>query len=328
MKETLFTRALVREFGNISHVMQLEQQALPPLAAGQVRVKMAFATINPSDIITISGAYRSRIALPFVPGFEGMGRISQSDDPSLRVGQRVLPVGSMGAWQHYKDSDPQWCFTLPDFVTDQQAATSYVNPMTALLMLTEALQRSPGMRIIINAANSAIGKMLIRIANHLGLTPIAIVRQAENLGLFRGCTTEQVLNSSAETYPQALAAIARQGGAAAILDCIGGEASLMLAQALMPGGQFIHYGLLSGQPIPATFWRSRPDIRFSNFHLRLWVHHHDKALVQRRINEVMTLIRDGVIATDIVAEYALEEIDKAVRDVQSGELKGKILLRL
>nr|WP_240343529.1 zinc-dependent alcohol dehydrogenase family protein [Erwinia persicina] len=212
MKETLFTRALVREFGNISHVMQLEQQALPPLAAGQVRVKMAFATINPSDIITISGAYRSRIALPFVPGFEGMGRISQSDDPSLRVGQRVLPVGSMGAWQHYKDSDPQWCFTLPDFVTDQQAATSYVNPMTALLMLTEALQRSPGMRIIINAANSAIGKMLIRIANHLGLTPIAIVRKAENLGLFRGCTTEQVLNSSAETYPQALAAIARQGG--------------------------------------------------------------------------------------------------------------------
>lgn len=328
MKETLFTRALVREFGNISHVMQLEQQALPPLAAGQVRVKMTFATINPSDIITISGAYRSRIALPFVPGFEGMGRISQSDDPSLRVGQRVLPVGSMGAWQHYKDSDPQWCFTLPDFVTDQQAATSYVNPMTALLMLTEALQRSPGMRIIINAANSAIGKMLIRIANHLGLTPIAIVRKAENLGLFHGCATEQVLNSSAETYPQALAAIARQGGAAAILDCIGGEASLMLAQALMPGGQFIHYGLLSGQPIPATFWRSRPDIRFSNFHLRLWVHHHDKALVQRRINEVMTLIRDGVIATDIVAEYALEEIDKAVRDVQSGELKGKILLRL
>jgi len=328
MKETIFTRAVVREFGNISHVMQLEQQALTPLATGQVRVKMAFATINPSDIITISGAYRSRITLPFVPGFEGMGRISQSDDPSLRVGQRVLPVGSMGAWQHYKDSDAQWCFTLPDFVTDQQAATSYVNPMTALLMLTEALERSPGMQIIINAANSAIGKMLIRIANHLGLMPIAIVRKAENLSLFSGYATRQVLNSSAETYPQALAAIARQGGAAAILDCIGGEASLMLAQALMPGGQFIHYGLLSGQPIPATFWRSRPDIRFSHFHLRQWVHHHDKALVQRRINEVMALIRDGVIATDIVAEYALEEIDKAVKDVQSGELKGKILLRL
>lgn len=328
MKETLFTRAVVREFGNISEVMRLEQSELTELAAGQVRVKMAFATINPSDIITISGAYRSRIALPFVAGFEGMGRVSQSKSADMAVGQRVLPVGSMGAWQHYKDSDPQWCFTLPDFVTDQQAATSYVNPMTALLMLTEALAATPGMRIIINAANSAIGKMLIRIASHLGLTPIAIVRKAENLTLFSAYDTEQVLNSSAENYPQALADLARAGGVAAIFDCVGGEESLKLAPALMPGGQFIHYGLLSGQPIPATFWRSRPDIRFSHFHLRQWVHHHEKALVQRRINEVMALIRDRVIATEIAAEFALEEIDRAVKAVQSGALQGKILLRM
>lgn len=327
MKETLFTRAVVREFGNIREVMQLEQTPLAELTAGQVRVKMTFATINPSDIITISGAYRSRIALPFVPGFEGIGRISQSQDAGLPVGQRVLPVGSMGAWQEYKDSDPQWCFTLPDFVTDQQAATSYVNPMTALLMLTEELHFTPGMRIIINAANSAIGKMLIRIANHLGLSPIAIVRKAENADRLSG-HTEQVLNSSAEDYSHALATLAHSGNVAAILDCIGGDESLTLAQALMPGGQFIHYGLLSGQPIPATFWRRRPDIRFSNFHLRLWVHSHEKVLVQRKINEVMALIRDGVIATEIVAEYALEEIDQAVKAVQSGALKGKILLRL
>ncbi|PIJ50466.1 Zn-dependent oxidoreductase [Erwinia sp. OLMDLW33] len=328
MKETLFTRAVVREFGNISDVVQLEQCALAPLAAGHVRVRMRYATINPSDIITISGAYRSRIALPFVPGFEGTGTVSESHDDTLAVGQRVLPVGSMGAWQTWKESEPQWCFTLPDYVTDQQAATSYVNPMTALLMLTEELQFTPGMRIIINAANSAIGKMLIRIANHMGLEPIVIVRRAQNLGLFAGYATGQVINSSAADYAQKLAAIARSGGAAAILDCIGGDESLTLAQALAPGGQFIHYGLLSGQPIPPAFWRSRPGIRFSNFHLRLWVHNHEKALVQRRINEVMALIRDGVIATEIVAEFALEEIDQAVKAVQSGELQGKILLRM
>lgn len=328
MKASLFTRAMVREFGHIEDILRLEQAELPELAAGQVRVKMSFATINPSDVITISGAYRSRIALPFVPGFEGVGSICQSADPTLAVGQRVLPVGSMGAWQNYKDSEAQWCFTLPDFVSDRQAATGYVNPMTALLMLSEELNFTPGMRIIINAANSAIGKMLIRIANHRGLEPIAIVRKAENLGLFAGYTTQRLLNSSAPDYPQALAALQRSGGVAAIFDCIGGEESLTLAQALAPGGQFIHYGLLSGQPIPPAFWRSRPDIRFSHFHLRMWVHSHDKAVVQGKIDEVMALIRDGVIATEVVAEYALAEIDKAVAAVKSGKLKGKILLRL
>ncbi|MBK0035837.1 zinc-dependent alcohol dehydrogenase family protein [Erwinia sp. S43] len=328
MKESLFTRAMVREFGNIRDILRLESGEQSELAAGQVRVKMAWATINPSDIITISGAYRSRITLPFVPGFEGMGHIVQSNDPSLLPGQRVLPVGSMGAWQTYKDSDAQWCFTLPDFVSDKEAATSYVNPMTALLMLTEELHFTPGMRVIINAANSAIGKMLIRIASHLGIRAIAIVRKAENLALFDDFPVESVLNSSSPDYPQQLAALQRGGGVEAILDCIGGEESLSLAEALMPGGQFIHYGLLSGQPIPPTFWRSRPDIRFSNFHLRLWVHGHEKALVQRRIDEVMALIRDGVIATEVVAEFALADIHQAVDAVLSGALKGKILLKL
>ncbi|ADP09981.1 Quinone oxidoreductase [Erwinia sp. Ejp617] len=328
MKASLFTRAMVREFGNIEDILRLEQAELPELADGQVRVKMSFATINPSDVITLSGAYRSRIALPFVPGFEGVGSICQSNDPALAIGQRVLPVGSMGAWQNYKDSAARWCFTLPDFVSDRQAATGYVNPMTALLMLSEALEFTPGMRIMINAANSAIGKMLIRIANHMGLEPVAIVRKAENLRLFTGYATRQVLNSSAPDYPQALAALQRSGGVAAIFDCIGGEESLTLARALAPGGQFIHYGLLSGQPIPPAFWRSRPDIRFSHFHLRMWVHGHDKAVVQSKIDEVMALIRDGVIATEIVAEYALAGIDKAVAAVRSGKLKGKILLRL
>ncbi|XYX39816.1 hypothetical protein WKI72_18180 [Candidatus Erwinia dacicola] len=41
----------------------------------------------------------------------------------------------------------------------------------------------------------------------------------------------------------------------------------------------------------------------------------------------MAFIRDGVIASDIVAEFALEEIDQAVKAVQSGE-QGKILLRM
>lgn len=328
MKESFFTRAMVREFGDIRDVLRLETGELTDLSAGQARIKMTWATINPSDIITLSGTYRSRIALPFVPGFEGMGYVHQSNNVTLAVGQRVLPVGSMGAWQAYKDSDARWCFTLPDFVTDRQAATGYVNPMTALLMLTEALDVTPGMRVMINAANSAIGRMLIRIASHLGLRPIAVVRKAENLALQDDYPAEQWLNSSSTDYPRALAALQQNGGIEAVLDCIGSEASLELAQALKPGGQFIHYGLLSGQPIPPAFWRNRPDIRFANFHLRQWVHGHDKARVQRRIDEVMTLIRDGIIATDVVAEFALEDIHQGVEAVLSGKLKGKILLRL
>ena len=60
--------------------------------------------INPSDLVAISGAYRSRATLPFVPGFEGVG-IVESVGPGVQqslLGHRVLPLGSSGAWQDVK----------------------------------------------------------------------------------------------------------------------------------------------------------------------------------------------------------------------------------
>jgi len=329
MKDKALTRAIVREFGAIKEVVQLEQLPLPELAAGDARVKMVYATINPSDIITISGAYRSRISVPFVPGFEGVGVIEQAPGGAhLPVGQRVLPIGSMGNWQTFKDTKPEWCFTLPDFVSDRQAVNSYVNPMTALLMLSEALDSTPGQRILINAANSAIGKMLIRIANTLGFTPIAVVRKAENLDLFTDYQVESVLNSSDAHYPQALERLKRSGGVNAIFDCIGGDESLIYGDLLVPNGQFIHYGLLSGKPVPPLFWRSRPDIRFMNFHLRQWIHSQEKPVVQKKIDEVMALIRDGIVHTDIATAFRLENIADAIDAALSGELKGKVLIEM
>ncbi|KAB7897287.1 zinc-binding dehydrogenase [Rouxiella sp. S1S-2] len=329
MKDKVVTRAIVREFGHIRDVLHLENVAQHDLARGDARVKMVYATINPSDIITISGAYRSRIAVPFVPGFEGVGVIEQSPLGSqLPVGQRVLPIGSMGNWQTYKDTRPEWCFTLPDFISDRQAVNSYVNPMTALLMLTEALDNKPGQRILINAANSAIGKMLIRLANNMGLTPIAVVRKPENVDIFDDCRLESVHNSSDPAYPQALAAIKRSGGVEAIFDCIGGDESLVFAEMLNLGGQFIHYGLLSGKPVPPQFWRSRPDIRFMNFHLRQWVHSQEKSAVQNKIDQVMGLIQRGVVHTEIATEFSLENISDAVEAALTHSSKGKILIRM
>ncbi|NIF21268.1 zinc-dependent alcohol dehydrogenase family protein [Candidatus Pantoea multigeneris] len=329
MKNNTCTRAMVRAFGDISEVVELENVPLPPLAAGQVRVKMVYATINPSDVITLSGAYRSRISLPFVPGFEGVGVISEAHpDSPLQPGQRVLPIGSMGNWQTLKDTDAAWCFTLPDFISDLQAVCSYVNPMTAWLMLTEALTFSPDMRILINAANSAIGKMLIGLANLRGINPIVVVRKKENMNLFSEFNTEAVLNSSDVNFLQQMQSVKNSGGVNAVLDCIGGDESLIYGDVIRANGQFIHYGLLSGKPVPPQFWRSRPDIRFSNFHLRQWVHSQPREQVQARLDEVMALIRDGVIYTELGETFPLLEIDRAITALRDPDHQGKVVIDL
>ena len=90
-------------------------------------------TFNPSDVVTVSGAYASRTTFPLVPGFEGVGIIDRIGPgvPSSVLGQRVLPIGSPGAWQEYKRINHSWCIPVLDDVPTDVASFACINYLTA-----------------------------------------------------------------------------------------------------------------------------------------------------------------------------------------------------
>ncbi|MBY3235346.1 zinc-dependent alcohol dehydrogenase family protein [Rhizobium laguerreae] len=319
--------AVVRQFGPAQDVVELERAALLPLRRDQIRVRLLARSINPSDIITISGAYAGRTTLPFIPGFEAFGVVEQCGEEvhGLSPGTRVLPVRSAGGWQEFKDTDPGWCLRVPDELTDFEAATSYVNPMTAWLMLHKKIGLRPGMRIAINAAASSIGAILIGLANAAGVEPVAIVRSEGSLERLRG-RVEAVIIDREESESDLAAGLAGRHGLDAALDCVGGARASILADALKPGGHFVHYGLLSGQGIPASFWTSHPDIAFSYCHLREWVHSEAMSDVQSAYSELAAQIASKVITTEVREVFPLEKVSEALRSAVPFRTGGKVLL--
>ncbi|MBB3354693.1 zinc-dependent alcohol dehydrogenase family protein [Rhizobium lentis] len=318
-------QAVVRKFGPAEEVVGIERADLAPLSRDQVRVRLLARSINPSDIITISGAYAGRTTLPFIPGFEAFGVVEECGEEvhGLAPGARVLPVRSAGGWQEFKDTDPNWCLRVPDALSDFEAATSYVNPMTAWLMLHKKIGLRPGMRIAINAAASSIGSILIGMANAVGVEPIAIVRSEESLARLRGRLEAVIVDRADGDLATGLAG---RSGLDAVLDCVGGTRASILANVLKPGGHFLHYGLLSGESIPPSFWASHSDIAFSYCHLREWVHSEAMGDVQRAYAEVAAMIACKVIATEVREVYPLEMIGEALRAALPFRTGGKVLL--
>ncbi|WP_155721277.1 alcohol dehydrogenase catalytic domain-containing protein [Corynebacterium glutamicum] len=86
---------VAHQFGQPLDVLQVEDIAPVELEPDAARVRMIASPINPSDLIPVTGAYRSRTALPFIPGFEGVGVIESARDQSL-VGKLVIPIGAAG----------------------------------------------------------------------------------------------------------------------------------------------------------------------------------------------------------------------------------------
>ncbi len=321
-------RAIVHEFGDAREVVELERYDPGPLAADKVRVRMTVRAINPSDLITISGAYRSRTQLPFLPGFEGVGVVEAcgADVSGSRRGARVVPIGSAGAWQGVRDCDPSWCLQVADGVDDEQAAMSYVNPMTAWAMLHAVAKIRPGMRIAVTAAGSAIGQMIVKLANSVGLRPIAFLRSE------RAARNIAHLSADVVRYAGGDALSGLCGSASAvekvdrIFDCIGGRESLALACLLREGGMFVHYGLLSGQPIPPEFWSARRDIDFKMFHLRNWIREVPIEQVHSTYAQVSASIVTGDIRSGIRERYALGDVKSALRDAINPSAEGKVLI--
>ena len=109
-------RIAAHYFGAPDQVLSLETADRPLVERGHVLVRIRASPINPSDLIPVTGAYRHRTALPFIPGFEGVGVVADVGEGVDRaiIGRRVLPLGTAGCWPSWKTLPADWCVPEED----------------------------------------------------------------------------------------------------------------------------------------------------------------------------------------------------------------------
>ncbi|QFT23339.1 Phthiocerol synthesis polyketide synthase type I PpsC [Pseudomonas sp. THAF187a] len=300
---------------------------LPEPAAGQVRVKVLAAPINPSDVLTLTGAYGMLPPLPAVGGNEGVGKVEAlgAGVSQFKVGQTVLlPVGS-GTWVSAMNAPADKLIPLPD-ADPLQLAMLTVNPPTASLLLSEFVDLKPGDWVIQNAANSGVGSYLIQLAKLRDFKTINVVRRESAVAGVEAEGADLVLVDGPDLAKRVRAAT---GGAEVRLgiDAVGGVSTDNLAAVLANGGVLVNYGMMSGQACqvsPASFVFR--DVTLRGFWLAKWFQQASPAQQMKVFGELVQLIASGKLKTRVAATYDLEHIKDAVAAAASGERDGKILL--
>src|SRR5437879_3680645 len=135
------------QFGDPADVLNVRETPLPEPGPGQVRVRMLASPINPSDLLTVRGEYGRRPELPATPGFEGVGVIEAAGRGLLgrwRLGRRVAVLnGKGGNWQEHVVIPAIHVVPVPNQLSDEQAATFFVNPASAFIMTRWVLKVPP-----------------------------------------------------------------------------------------------------------------------------------------------------------------------------------------
>ncbi|MBP1883051.1 zinc-dependent alcohol dehydrogenase family protein [Sinorhizobium mexicanum] len=315
--------SLVRQFGDPRQVIELVDTDRATPGAEDVEIAVSLSAVNPSDLIPVTGAYSARTVLPFVPGFEGVGVVTRvgAGVRDLKPGDRVIAIGSSGLWQQFLVRPAEWCFSVPDDIDDQQAATSYVNPLTTLRLieqLREHFGSLKGRSVGVTAAGSAIGGMLLRLLAPEDVATTAIVRSEKSVSHL--ADADRIIVADGDNLPSRLAFDA-------VLDAVGGTlAGALIARSVQSGGTFVQYGALSGVPVPQAAISGRPDVRFAFLWLRTWVHSAGRDALEAAFERSFAGLRDGLFASPIAGTYPLSRLAEALAHQGDPRRDGKILL--
>src|SRR5205807_201886 len=134
--------------------------------------------INPADVWMCKGSYRLKPPLPATPGAECVGRITAigAGVSHVKAGDLVINLQREN-WTQKRRVKGEDVISVPVGIDVRQAAMLRINPPTALLMLTDFVELKPGDWVIQNVANSAVGRLVIRLAKARGWKTVNVVRR-------------------------------------------------------------------------------------------------------------------------------------------------------
>jgi NADPH:quinone reductase-like Zn-dependent oxidoreductase len=134
---------------------------------------------------------------------------------------------------------------MPDEVSDESAASAFVNPLTAL-GLARPVIKGPHRAMIHTAGASQLGRMLIRLSNRHAFPLINIVHRDALVAELQADGAKHVLDSSRADFQESLTSLARDLKATWAADAVAGSMTGILAACMPSGSTIAVYGVLSG----------------------------------------------------------------------------------
>jgi mitochondrial enoyl-[acyl-carrier protein] reductase / trans-2-enoyl-CoA reductase len=298
-----------------------------PPSAGEVVFDVVAFPINPADVSFCRGTYRLRPPLPATPGAECLGRVAAVGEgvSHVKPGDLVINLAREN-WAQRRRVKADDVIAVPPALDARQGAMLRINPPTALLMLTDLVELRPGDWVIQNVANSAVGRLVIRLARARGVRTMNVVRRESLFAELQALGAD----ACAVDGPDLAETVKAGTGGAPIrlgLDAVSGRATARLASCVAEGGVVCNYGSMSGEdPVMSRAGLIAGGQTLVGFIL-------GRALARRSLAEVRTIYAElgdqvlkGTLSAPVERVYPIEEIKAALTRAQQGERPGKILV--
>ncbi len=313
------------ERGYRAEVSSVDEASLPE---GDVRVRVAYSTLNYKDGLAITGKGPIVRSFPMVPGIDFAGEVVESASPDFKVGDQVLLNGWGVGENHWGGLAQQarvkaeWLIPLPKGFTPRQALAIGTAGYTAMLCVM-ALQKH-GLRpndgeVLVTGAAGGVGSFAITLLSKLGFAVVASTGRATEAEYLKKLGATEIIDRVALSEPGKPLAKERW---AAVVDSVGSHTLANACAQTKSNGAVAACGLAHGMDFPATV---------APFILRgITLYGINSVTVPRdkRIAayEQLSQLVDLKTLDEISHEISLEESLKYADDLMAGNVRGRLIV--
>lgn len=308
-------------------VIQWAERDLPPPGDGEVRVRHAAVGLNFIDTYHRSGLYK--LPLPSGLGSEAAGVVEAlgAGVSSLAVGDRVVTYGpALGAYATERNVAASGLYKLPDTISDEIAAASFLKGCTAECLIERCGRAQPGWTVLVHSAAGGVGQIVVQWLKHLGVTVIGTVGSAAKADQARAAGADHVILYKQEDIAARVREITDGKGVPLVIDGVGAATWQASLASTAPRGLIISFGNASG-PVEGV------NLATLNQHGSLFVTRpklfdyyttpEDRAIGSERLFD---LLARGILTPKIGQRFPLEAAADAHRMIEAGETVGATLL--
>lgn len=323
-------KAFVRTRYGSPNVLKFQDVAIPAVADDTVLVRMHASSVNRADLDYLQGVPAfgrlffglrapkvQRLGLDVAGTVEAVG----PGVTTLRPGDAVF--GDMtnfgfGAFAEYVGAPERAFAPIPAGMAFEEAATIPQASGIALLGLRYKREIQPGNRVLINGASGSVGPFAVQIAKALGAEVTGVCRTAK-LDFVRSLGADHVIDYTRQDFTQ-------QGELYdLILDIAARHSLFAYKRALTPTGVYSCVGGTAG-PILLTLALGPLISRTGSRKLGLPLNW--KPFNKRDVAELTGLIEAGKLKPVIDRTFPLAEVPDALRYVDAGHARGKVVITM
>jgi len=319
---------LCQELGLADKLVVAEIDAPKP-GKGEVLLDVKAAGLNFPDVLMIQGLYQFRPDLPFVPGGEAAGVITELGEgvTNVKVGDRVIFTNQVGGFAEQAVAHSDSLVKMPDSMPFEVAAGFTITYATSYHAFKQRAALKTGETVLVLGAAGGVGLAAVELAKAAGAIVVAAASSDEKLEVCKAAGADVGINYSSGDLRSLIKEATGGKGIDVVYDPVGSDYTEAALRSLRPEGRLLVVGFAAGDipkiplnlcllkqcSIVGVFWggfaRGNPAAQHEN------------------MRELFDLYEKGAIKPRVDDLFPLEQVEDAFLCLTERRAKGKVILK-